>query len=195
MNADSRIERAVAGDADALDELLREATPSLRAQLSIDNKWNRSFDVDDVLQVTYLEAFLRIRSLERATLSAFQTWLRRIAEHNLIDAIRALERHKRPDARDRVTSGSAGESARTLLAKVAGSEATAGSRAAVNELLARMRGAIDELPASYRAVIELVELEQHSVADAARRLNKSPGAVHMLRSRARDRLQEVLLRR
>ncbi|MEZ5963813.1 MAG: sigma-70 family RNA polymerase sigma factor [Planctomycetota bacterium] len=189
---DQRVARAIAGDPDALEALVREATPMLRDGLRVDARWSRSFDVEDVVQVTLLEAFLRIRSLENATVREFHAWLRRIAEHNLIDAIRALESARRPDTDRRVTRGPDGESARTLLLQVADADATAGHRAAAAEQIARMHEAIARLPRSYRDVLRLVDLEQRSFAEAAAALERSVGAVHMLRSRAYDRLRELL---
>ena len=103
-------------------------------------------------------------------------------------------RHRRvrsgPDRR--VTHGAGGESARTLLLQVAGPESTAGGRAETAEAVERLHAAIGQLPASYREVITEVELCERPVAEVAAELGRSVGAVHMLRSRARDRLQELM---
>ena len=55
---DPRIDRAATGDAGALEELLRELEPRLRASLMIQPRWQGALDSEDVLQVTFLEAFL-----------------------------------------------------------------------------------------------------------------------------------------
>jgi RNA polymerase sigma factor (sigma-70 family) len=154
--------------------------------------WRRSFELDDVLQVSYLEAFLRIGALEQRTLDGFRAWLRRIAQRNLSDAIRALERDKRPAARRRLTRGADGESARTLFAKLAGDHASASSHAVEAEVVAQLRAAIRRLPASYRHVIEQIDLAERGVTEVATELGRSLGAVHLLRSRALDRLRELL---
>lgn len=151
-----------------------------------------SFDVEDVLQVTCLEVFLRIGSLERRTVAGFRSWLGRIAQNNLRDAVRALERDKRPAANRRITKGAGGESARTLLLAVAGDHATAGSRAALEEEVGRLREALHRLPKSYRAVVQRMDLDELPMAEVADELGRSRGAVHMLRSRAYDRLRELL---
>jgi len=189
---EQRIAAAVAGDAAALEAVVREHEATVRARLQIAPKWSRSIDVDDVMQVTYLEMFLRIRSLQSATVSSFVAWFTRVAQNNLADAIRMLSSARRPDANARVTQGAGGESARTLLLQVAGGDTTAGSRAVVAEEIERMRRAIARMPASYRRVIELVDLEERPVAEVAAELERSVGAVHMLRSRAHDRLGELL---
>lgn len=190
--ADERVARAIAGDQDELESLVRDASTVLRATLRIDSRWSRNFDVDDVLQVTFLEAFMRIKSLECATMTAFHAWLKRIAQHNLIDAVRALDSRRRPDGDRRVTHGAGGESAHTLLLRVSDREATAGGRAVMAEQIQSMHDAIAQMPKSYRQVIRLVDLEQKPFAEVANELDRSIGAVHMLRSRAHDRLRELL---
>ena len=186
------IERATEGDAEALENLLQVAAPELRKSLKIDALWNRSLDVEDVLQVTWLEAFLRIRHLDRRDWEGFLAWLRRVAEHNLIDAIRSLERDKRPNPRHRDTQGPKGESARTLLISIAGDEVTVGSQAAQAEELVRLQEAIAALPASYRTVVEQLDLQERAVQELAEQMGRSTGAIYMLRSRAHDRLRELL---
>ena len=185
---------AAAGDVDQLERLLRDAAPTLRRQLSIAPGLRRSLDVEDVIQVTMLEAFLRIRSLQERTPAGFHAWLRRLAEHNLTDAVRALERKKRPDHRDRVTHGGAGESSRTLLAALADPRATAGSAAVLAEAVEHLHAAIALLPASYREVITAADLAERTIADVAAQMQRTVGAVHMLRARAHDRLRELLRR-
>lgn len=56
------VSRAVSGDEDALTTLLRRHGPGLRQQIapSIGAKWRPVLDADDVMQVTYLEVYLRI---------------------------------------------------------------------------------------------------------------------------------------
>jgi RNA polymerase sigma factor (sigma-70 family) len=191
MVTDALVVDAVAGDAEALESLLRAAAPALRSGLSVDARFRRSFDVDDVLQVTFVEAFLRIRCLRQATVGGFTAWLQRMAEHNLADAVRASTRKKR-DGAARITHGPAGESSRTLLLAVANPQTTASGRAAAAEQLARLHAAIAGLPASYRQVVEQIDLGERSVADVAGTLGRSEGAVHMLRARAHDRLRELL---
>ena len=190
-----RIRRAVAGDRGDLEDLLRLLEPHLRGSLSIPARWRRSLDADDVLQVSFLEAFLRIGSLRDHSPSGLLAWVRRLVQNNLTDAIRGLERDKRPDPRRRVTQGVEGQSARTLLGSVAGEQATAGAQASLKEQLDRLQEAIRGLPESYRRVVQAMDLEEVSVAEVAQRMGRSRGAVHLLRSRAHERLSELLRER
>ena len=73
------VSRAVSGDEDALTTLLRRHGPILRQKIapSIGAKWRNVLDADDVLQVTYLEVFLRVRSFVPQAPGSFAAWLRR----------------------------------------------------------------------------------------------------------------------
>src|SRR5262249_9537311 len=90
------IERAVRGDANALSELLEREGPPIAAQLHIARQWQSMIDPLDVMQVTYLEAFEQISRFDMNRAASFSAWLRQIAENNLRDAIRGLERQKQP---------------------------------------------------------------------------------------------------
>lgn len=189
---DARVRRAIEGDRDALEALLRELEPELRAGVSIQPLWSRSLEIEDVLQVSFLEAFLRIGSLRTATRAGLLAWTRRLVDNNLRDAIRGLEADKRPDARRRVTRGGQGESARTLLSRIGAEAASASGVAARAEDVELLNSAIAKLPPSYRLVVRRLDLEEADVSAVAEELGRSRGAVHLLRSRAHDRLREIL---
>ena len=78
---DELVVAAVAGDEGALTALLERFGVAVRQELSIASKWQAQIDRDDVMQVTYLEAFLQIRNLKRPTTTGFVAWLRCIADH------------------------------------------------------------------------------------------------------------------
>ena len=94
-----QLDQAVQGDADALMALLRQFGPAIRRRLDINQAWRSKLDAADVMQVTYLEAFLRIGQLKTRDSEVFAAWLTRIAENNLRDAVRQFQRLKRPDPR------------------------------------------------------------------------------------------------
>lgn len=191
---DQRITRAVGGDVDALSELLRELGPKIRAQLSIDPRWQSVLEPDDVMQVTYLEAFLHIGEFRPGTGSsggALFAWLKRVAENNLRDAVKALEAQKRPQPTN--LSPAAGKSMAVSLLDLLGVTSMTPSRAvAVQEAEAAIRAALDGLPGDYSTVVQMYDLEGRSIADVAAVMKRSAGAVHMLRARAHDRLRSML---
>ncbi|MFQ5807434.1 MAG: RNA polymerase sigma factor [Phycisphaerae bacterium] len=188
----SLIAQAVQGDRDALTTLLRTYGPRLRQHLRISPTWRGSLDADDVLQVTYLEAFLRIRQLISRKSTAFAAWLRTIAENNLRDAIRELGRGKRANPRRRVRPLTLDESSVLLLERVARTAMTASRIVVDKEAQEALRQAIAQLPQTYRTVVELYDLEGKSPAEVGQALRCSAGAVHMLRARAHDGLREIL---
>lgn len=150
-------------------------------------------DADDVMQVTYMEAFLQIERLSAKDPESFRAWLRRIAQNNLRDAIRELERLKRPHP-DRRMHRPAGNDSYVTLIEVLGSSGVTPSRAvAAAEAAAVIQAALTQLPPDYARVITLYDLESLEIADVAEQLGRSPGAVHMLRVRAHDRLRACLL--
>src|SRR5262245_23679710 len=109
------LSKAVGGDTAALATLLERYGGDVRGRLQIEPKWSSLIDADDVMQVTYLEAFLQIRRFQPQGLPAFIGWLARIAENNLRDAIKELERIKRPPPERRISPSTPQESCTAFL--------------------------------------------------------------------------------
>lgn len=189
---DDRILRATAGDGDALSELLREHGPEVERNLQIGAVWQALIEPADVMQVTYLEAFLRIRSFDPARGTSFAGWLRVIAENNLRDAIRGLSRQKEPPPRARLRAINHEESLVGLYDMLATASTTPSARLRREELCGMVEQAVAALPERYAQVVRLYDLEAQPIEEVARRLGRSPGAVYMLRARAHERLSEML---
>ncbi|MBK9119973.1 MAG: sigma-70 family RNA polymerase sigma factor [Phycisphaerales bacterium] len=184
--------RARVGDDDALAELLERFGPATRGELKLAARWQGEIDLDDVMQITYVDAFLRIGSCVAQHEATFQAWLVQIARHNLLDAIRGLEADKRPPVTRRITSGSNGDSYVQLCELLGGSTSTPSRTVSREELRTHIDAAIQRLPADYAQVIRLMDLEGHSGVETAARMGRSRAAVHMLAGRARERLRELL---
>lgn len=185
--------RAVAGDRDALAALLAEVAVPIHAELQreIGPRWNGQLEADDVMQVTYLEAFLRIHAFAPVDLDGFRAWVRRIALNNLQDAVRELSREKRRPKGRRIALGSTGESALDL-AELMQSPATASSVVSLEESKQLLDAALKQLPPDYERVLRLCDLEGQTGAQAAAAMGRSHGAIKMLIARARERLREML---
>lgn len=181
----------MAGETDALSDLLREYAPRLRESLSIDRRWQSTLDVEDVLQVTFLEAFLKVGTFAPGGPNAFFGWLRRIAENNLRDAIKGLEAGKRPPPGVSLNTPVGDESVVALLDYL-GVSTTPSRTAAVGEMQSAMEAALASLPPDYAAVIREYDLKGRDIAEVAATLGRTTGAIHMLRARAHDRLRESL---
>jgi RNA polymerase sigma-70 factor (subfamily 1) len=188
------IQSAIAGDESALSDLLEGFGVQLHAELEarIASQYQSLVGADDVLQVTCLEAFLRIRSFVPTGPGSFLSWLRRIADNNLRDAIRELECAKRFSPTKRVHAGLNDESYASLLENIPGSNTTISRAASRKELIGLVDEALRKLPGDYEQVLRLYELEGLSAPEVATRMGRSHGAVRMLLARARECLSNTL---
>jgi len=196
MSSDRQTDRqliaeAVTGDPDALTRLLQQQAPSLRQALRADNAWLSHLDLADVLQITYLDAFLHIRRFDPDQADSFGGWLLRIARNNLRDLQRELAAAKRSPPENRVALDRE-QSRVALLKTLSGTSATPSRVAASREAGTLLAQAIERLPEDYRAVVQLYDLDGRPVDEVAEQLGRSKGAVYMLRSRAHDRLRAIL---
>src|SRR5690606_30279651 len=121
-----------------------------------------------------------------------RAWLQRIAENNLRDAIRGLQRHKRPQPSNRIDTPATADSTWELYAHLGVTTTTPSRYATREERLQHLNAALESLPDDYGQVIRLYDLESLPIAEVCQRMNRSSGAVHMLRARAHSRLRELL---
>lgn len=191
---DELIQRAAAGDREALSESLRKSEPLLRARLAdkMPRRWKSVLDMDDVLQVTWLEAFRKIAEFKAHDDDSWNAWLWRIAHNNLIDAIRGLEGKSRLDPQKRLSPKGASEDDGTFLDQMFASLTTPSRIVRAKERAALMRKALDLMPRDYRRVIEFCDLEELPIETVETNLGRSAGAIYMLRARAREYLAELL---
>ncbi|MGD8450822.1 MAG: sigma-70 family RNA polymerase sigma factor [Phycisphaerae bacterium] len=196
MNAseDQLLDQAVAGDADALAQLLEQHGPDLARRLagSIPPRWQSVLSIDDVVQETYIDAFLDIKHFEPRGAGSFHAWLTTLAQRNLLDALRMLDAEKRGKNRRRVEARPDDESFLVLYERLAGTHSSPSRCAARDEARVQLERAIEQLPEQYRTVIRMIDLQGAHSADVARVLNRSPGAVVMLRSRAHRCLRQTM---
>lgn len=192
--AENLLERAACGDADVLSNLLATYGRQVWAEIDrdIDPKWRAIIDADDVMQVTYLEAFLEIRRLSARDEAGFLGWLRRIAQNNLRDAVKEQGRQKRPQPGMRLERPLNTDSYVTLVEHLGMTTSTPSRHVAAGEAMQYIEAALRQLPDDYAAVVRMYDLEGRDIAQVAAALKRSTGAVHMLRARAHDRLRGLL---
>ncbi len=184
--------KAAAGDADALSILLQRHGPEVERSLQINPIWRSMLEPADVMQVTYLEAFLRISTFDPARADSFVSWLRRIAQNNLKDAIRGFERQKQPQPRDRIKPPRYEDSLVGLYELLEAGNSTPSRQLRRQEACGLLETSIRLLPDRYAEVIRRYDLECQSIDEVAGAMGKSPGAVHMMRARAHEKLREHL---
>lgn len=189
LSDDELLARAKQGDRDALTRLLQKFGPRVRATLNINPCWRPLLDVDDVMQVTYFEAFRQIAQF-RSAAAAFLPWLRRIAQNNLRDAVDWLSRKQRPQPKQRLFPPPGADSVLWLSELVTESGTTPSGHLAAEETRRILEREVANLPRDYRHVLQRLYFEGQPVRVVAREMGRTPGAVHLLRIRAVDWLRD-----
>lgn len=194
QNEKNLLDRAVSGDDAALSEMLVISDAALRTRFSGKIGWKHRavLSVGDVLQVTYMEAFLRIGRFQPNGNGAFLSWLTRMAESNLRTAIRDLNRKKRSPRAGQVSLTGDGDSHVALLATLTGSQSSPSQHASRKEIKKAIEQAISLLPADYGVVVHGFDIQGKSAQQIAQEMGRSPGAVYMIKARAHVRLAEIL---
>lgn len=198
VKLDELLARAREGDRTALIELLEACAGRVRGRISpkITGYLRPFLDEDDVMQVTYLEVATRFETFSNGDSNGFLAWMSRLAENNLIDAVRMIEADKRPNPKKRVETagkrGAGGEPMQALIEMIGVTVTTPSSAAVGQEIKSALSMVLDRLPPDYATVIRLYDLQGRSAAELAAELNRSEGAIYMLRARAHDRLRDLL---
>ncbi len=195
-NLEALLAKARGGDRTALMGLLEHCGPRVRERIvpKIGGWLQAHLDADDVMQVTYLEVVLRLDRFTSGGVSGFIAWVTRLAENNLIDAVRSLEASKRPSPRKRVSQArrAGGESYLGLVEMLGATYTTPSRDAAKQEAKSFLEIALDKLPPDYAKVIRMYDLKGCPIEEVGEALGRSRGAVYMLRARAHERLREAI---
>jgi RNA polymerase sigma-70 factor (subfamily 1) len=189
------IARAIAGDSAAAQELLLLHYDRLSSRLSVGlpSDLQGTLSVEDVLQEAFTDAVRGISTFVPRGEGAFFAWLATIADHRLLDLIRAARAVKRGGGRSPV--GPAGGEASTvgdLLALLAAEDHTPSRSVAGHEAAAAVQSALSGLKDEYRDVLRLRYFDGLSVSETAARMGRSESAIHMLCHRAVAQLRDVL---
>jgi len=182
------------GDEQALTGLLQEHGPGIRhwVEERIPQRWQSVLSAHDVMQQTYTDAFLDLHRFEPDGESSFPAWLTSLARCNLADALRMLAARKRGDSRQPIVLGAHEDSFVALYELLAVTRSTPSRHAARDEARVTLAQAIGQLPEDYRVVVQMYDLEGKPVEEVATALNRSTGAVYMIRARAHRRLGALL---
>ncbi len=188
------LDRAICGERDAMAELLRRHGPAARQSLAgkIPRRWRSVLSEDDIMQQTYVDAVLGIGEFNSRCEDSFAGWLARIALNNLRDALKTLQAGIHGGDRHRAEPG-AGEEYLAFLGRLLAD--TGGSPSHIScrdEAIAALMRAVPQLSEPQACAVIMCDLEGLPADDAAHVLNRSPGAVHMLRHRGRQRLHEIM---
>ena len=193
-NLDLLIQKAKSGDADSIAAVLEDCAEQVagRVRPRIGAVWQSLLSVEDVMQITFVESFQQFGRFEGNDRRSVIAWLTKIAMNNLQDAIRGLERDKRPSPKKRQHAAVTDETYVTLVEQMGADTTTISSKAARKELQRLLEASLQKLPADYATAIRLYDLQNMSGPEVSEQMGRSRGAVHMLRSRGLEQLRKQL---
>lgn len=157
-------------------------SPSLRIKMSS----------SDVVQQTLLQAHQHLDQFQGRTEAELAAWLRRILVRKLIDALRKYRSQSRDIARERPLEAEAENSSRHLERWLASEESSPSRLVMHEEQLIQLAEALSLLPEDQRVVVEWKHLQNRSIAEICKHLEKSEAAVAGLLRRGLQRLREQL---
>jgi RNA polymerase sigma-70 factor (ECF subfamily) len=194
----SLLDRAAAGDAAAVDDLLAGHRESLRraVELRLDPALARRVDASDIVQDVLLEANRRLRDYLKSPAMPFHLWLRHLAKDHVIDAHRFHRKAQRRSLdREQAVQAPAWAEASSvqLIAQLLDPERTPASAAVQQELERKLQAAVAELDDADREVILMRHFEGLGNQDVAAALELSEAAASMRYLRALRRLRAVLI--
>ncbi len=180
------------GDSLALSKLLAAHYPHLRARAEtrMDPAIKARGGPEDILQEVYLRVFRQIGQFEDRGPNSFLNWIYTILDHALIDARRAARRQVR-DVEREVAPGAAPDSSSywNLLEQLHTDTGTPSRVVRREEACGALLTCLARLSEDQQQAIRLRFLEGVSVAETARRLDRSEQAVVALTRRALDALR------
>jgi RNA polymerase sigma-70 factor (ECF subfamily) len=164
---------------ESLDLLARlQLAPGLRGKV----------DLSGVVQQTLLEAHQARGQWKVHNEQQQIAWLRRLLANNLRDEIRKLQTQARDVRRERSLEASAGR----LEAWLAADQSSPSQKAMRQEQLLSLAEALTQLLPDQRLAVELHHLQGYPLAEVARSMERSEGAVAALLFRGLKKLRELL---
>jgi RNA polymerase sigma factor (sigma-70 family) len=165
------VERILTGEKQLYEKLMRKYDQRLfRIGMSIIND---EADARDIMQNTYLNAYLQLASLKNR--STFGTWITKILVNESL--LRKKRKLKEQQALNKQLSNEIETPLKSLLNK---------------ELKAWLEKSISELPEKYKLVFVMREIEEMSTHETMNVLNLSESNVKIRLGRAKEMLREKL---
>lgn len=187
------VRHAIAGDRYAMDRLLLLHFDRLKARIKVPKELQGTLDAEDIVQETLAEVWRHIATFQPADADAFFGWLLTIAEHKLLDKLKAERAEKRGGGRAATQLAADPDSSmHCLLDQLAADPQTPSVVAVRNEQIGFVHQAVPQLADPYRQVIQRVYLDGESPKAVARSLGKPQGAVYMICYRGKEMLKSIL---
>ncbi len=195
-DSNSIVEQACAGDRVALERLLISHADQLTAHIArgVPTRVQRQVAVEDVVQDTLTQAFLKIHRLREKTPRAFAAWLLAIGDMTLIDVVRRETAQARGGQlrRRELTNNSVTGSVMDLLENLPGEAATASRIVAREEGIAALQVAIAGLPDDQRQAVQLHLLQGKTLRETSVAMQRTTAAIRSLVHRAKHNLAQAM---
>ena len=186
------IDKARAGDREAIERLLMEHSSQLRSHLlrGLPNRVKGVISVDDVVQEALAQAFRKIDRLRGDTHRSFAAWLYAIGDMALIDMVRKETAQARGGKFRRKTSARKSDSGSlvSLLGQLPDEGVTGSRIAARNEGVGALQVAIASLPSDQREALQLHLLQGLSLQETSDEMGRTTASVRSLIHRAKQNL-------
>lgn len=185
------IERAIAGDMQALESLLHARHDRLirYVEKHMPPELRGAIEAADIVQDTYFEACRLFSGFQPAGDDSLFRWLVTIARHRTVDHLRAFRARIKLG---RSLQDAAEEPVASLLEDLAVYRRTPSRSAASHEAMLALERAIERLPEEHRQVVQLRHIDGLSVEEVAQKMGRTPQAVYWLTSRALAAIREDL---
>lgn len=188
------IERAKAGDSEALNELFARHHGLMveLARRKIGPRLRQKEDADDLAQTTFREATRDFRQYQYRGQGSFLRWLVQILANKIRDKAEYYGATKRDSGRERSGEERMGDSDDLHRYDPPSHDLTVTQTLAREEEFKILRSALDELSPDHRKAITLVFFQGLSLREAGQLMDgRSEDAVRMLLRRAEGHLQEL----
>jgi RNA polymerase sigma-70 factor (ECF subfamily) len=182
-------------DADKAGQGLEKYRPylDLLVRRQLDDRLQGKLDGSGVVQQTLWEAHEGLKGFRGTTEAEVAAWLRRILARNLTDEVRKLTAGKRDLNRERSIEKGIEQSSASLAALLAAGQSSPSQQVVRKEQLVELSAALARLPEDQRNALELHHLQDCSLVEVARQMQRSKEAVAGLLFRGLKRLRELLL--
>ena len=165
----------------------------LLARLQLDSGLQGKLDASDIVQQTLLQAHAHMGQFRGHSDEELASWLRAILANELAGALRKfVQRERHNVALERSLEAALDQSSSRLGAWLAVDQSSPSQQAMRHEQLIRLAHALAALPADQRQALELKYLQECSVAEISRRMDRTRAAVTGLLRRGLRKMREQL---
>lgn len=164
----------------------------LQARSQMGGRLKQKLDAEDLVQQTLMDAYLSRDQFRGKSEGEISAWLRKILYHNLLDVAQKFQTGKRNISSEVPLRKDVHPFALRADHRLAEDREAPDLRAERHEDIQNMLAAVRRLTLAQREAIQYFYLEDASLADVARQMNRSEGSVSSLIYRGVCRLRAIL---